>query len=158
MHSSADLHVGDLDFGEILAMSGVTAIPGATRKAEDPDLLVLAVTHHLGGDLRALHVRRAALNLLPVARDEHVIEGDLRPRLRVEERDSDCESRLGAELTATGGENRVAHRARNLNKDLGLVKRQRIAPSRPVRPGGPSSETRRVSSSGRPGPRAPSRS
>src|SRR5260370_10511919 len=114
MHSSADLHVGDLDFGEILAMSGVTAISGATRKAEDPDLLVLAVTHDLGGDLRALYLRRAALNLLAVAGDEHVIEGDFRPRLRVEERDFDRYARFGAELATAGGENGVTHMARRL--------------------------------------------
>src|SRR5437588_7179252 len=107
MRSSADLHVGDLDFREILAMSGMAAIPGATRKPEDPDLLVLAVTHDLGGDLRALHVRRTALDLLAIARDQHVIKGDFRPRLRVEKRDFDGDSRLGAELAATGRENRV---------------------------------------------------
>src|SRR2546421_12885092 len=100
MCSSADLHVGDLDFREILAMSGVAAIPGTARKAEDPGLLVLAVTHDLGGDLRALHVRRTALDLLSVARDEYGIEGDFRSRLRVEERDLDRDSRLGPELKA----------------------------------------------------------
>src|SRR2546421_8356773 len=139
MRASADLHVGDLDFGEILAMSGVTAIPGATRKTEDPDLLVLAVTHDLGGDLRALHVRRTALDLLAVARDEYVIEGDFRSRLRVEERDLDRDSRFGAELTAAGRENRVAHRARNLNGDLGLVKRPRTARLHRGQRGAPSS-------------------
>src|SRR5438045_2093913 len=158
MRSSADLHVGDLDFREILAMSGVAAIPGTAREAEDPDLLVLAVAHDLGGNLGALHVRRPALDLLAVACDEHVIEGDFRSRLRVEERDFDRDSRLGAELTATGRENRVAHRARNLNRDLGLVKRPRTARLHRAQQDAPSFGIRQAASSDRRGPRAPSRS
>src|SRR6266849_2684417 len=154
MLSSADLHVGDLDFGEVLPMSGVAAVAGATRKPEDPDLLVLAVAYNFGRDLGTFDMRRAALHLLAVARDEHVIEGDFRPRLRVEQRDFDRDSRLGAELTAAGGENRVTHRARNLNRDLGLVKRRRTAPSRPGPPAEPSSGTRRAASWGRRAPRA----
>src|SRR5437870_12940119 len=122
MRSSADLHVGDLDFGEVLPVSTVTAIAGAARKPENPDLLVLAVPHDLGGDLGTLDVGLAALHFLAVAGNQHVIERHLVPRLRVEQRDLDRDARLGAELTATGGENRVTHRARNLNRGWGLVK------------------------------------
>src|SRR6266849_755308 len=110
MRSSADLHVGDLDFGEVLPVSTVTAIAGATRKPENPDLLVLTVPHDLGGDLGTLDVWLAALHFLAVARDQHVIERHLVPRLRVEQRDLDRDARLGAELTATGRKYRVAHR------------------------------------------------
>src|SRR5213594_1351345 len=113
MRSSADLHVGDLDFGEVLPVSTMAAIPGAARKPENPDLLVLAVPHDFGGDLGALDVWLAALHVLPVARDEHVVERDFVPRLGVEERDLDRDARLGAELTATGGENGIGHRGRN---------------------------------------------
>src|SRR6266849_8058908 len=126
MLSSADLHVGDLDFGEVLPVSGVAAIAGAARKPENPDLLVLTVPHDLGGDLGTLDVWLAALHFLAVARDQHVIERHLVPRLRVEERDLDRDSRLGAELTATGRENRVTHRARNLNAGNRLVKPRHI--------------------------------
>src|SRR6266446_2936431 len=126
MLSSADLHVGDLDFGEVLPVPTVAAIPGAARKPENPDLLVLAVPHDLGGDLGALHVRRPALDLLAVARDEHVIERYLVPWLGIEQRDFDRDSRLGAELATTGGENRVTHRARNLNAGNRLVKPRHI--------------------------------
>src|SRR2546426_10808074 len=117
MLSSADLHVGDLDLGEVLPVPTVAAIPGAARKPENPDLLVLAVPHDFGGDLGALDVWLAALHVFPVARDEHVVERDFVPRLGVEERDLDRDAPLGAELTATRGKYRVAHRARDLNND-----------------------------------------
>src|SRR2546425_5596834 len=126
MRSSADLHVGDLDFGEILPMSGVAAIPGAPRKPENPYLLVLAVTHDLCRDLGTLDQRLAALHLLAVARDQYVIERHLVTRLRVEQRDFDRDSRFGAELAAASGENRVTHRARNLNAGNRLVKPRHI--------------------------------
>src|SRR6185437_1925506 len=109
MRSSADLYVGDLDFGEVLPVSGVAAIPGAARKPENPDLLVLAVPHDLGGDLGTLDVWLAALHVLPVARDQHVVERDFVARLGIEQRDPDRDSRFGAELAAAGRENRVAH-------------------------------------------------
>src|ERR1044071_7187733 len=107
MRSSADLHVGDLDFGEVLPVSSVATIAGAAREPENLDLLVLAVPHDLGGDLRTLDVWLAALHVLAVARDQHVIERDLVPRLGIEQRDPDGDSRLGPELTAAGRENRV---------------------------------------------------
>src|SRR6267378_5808814 len=121
MLSSADLHVGDLDFGEVLPVPSVAAIAGAARKAENPDLLVLAVPHDLGRDLGTFDVWLAALHFLAVARDQHVIERHLVPRLGIEQRDLDRDSRLGPELTATGRENRVTHRARNLNAGNWLV-------------------------------------
>src|SRR5467141_1313793 len=154
MLSSADLHVGDLDFGEVLPVPSVAAIAGAARKAENPDLLVLAVPHDLGRYLGTFDMRRATLYLLAVARDQHVIERHLVPRLCVEERDLDGDARLGAELPATGRENRVTHRARNLNRDLGLVKRRHTVRSRRGRPAEPSSGTRPAASSGRRAPRA----
>src|SRR6266571_4183163 len=114
MRSSADLHVGDLDFGEVLPVPTVAAITGAARKPENSDLLVLAVPHDLGGDLGTLDVWLAALHFLAVARDQHVIERHLVARLGVEQRDLDRDSRLGAELPAAGGEDCVAHGPRTL--------------------------------------------
>src|SRR6266550_5782228 len=111
MRSSADLHVGDLDFGEVLPVPSVATIAGTARKPEDFHLLVLAVPHDLGGDPGALDVWLAALHFLAVARDQHVVERHLVPRLRVEQRDLDRDSRLGPKLTATSRENRVTHRA-----------------------------------------------
>jgi len=61
-------HVGDLDFGERLAVSGVTPEPGAAREPVDPDLLPLAVAHYLGRHLRALEERLAGVHMLAVAR------------------------------------------------------------------------------------------
>src|SRR5882762_8959484 len=135
----ADLHVGDFDFGEVLPVPSVAAIAGAAREPEDPDLLVLAVPHDLGSDLGTLDVWLAALHFLPVARDQHVVERHLVARLRIEQRDLDRDSRLGPKLTAAGRENRVTHRARNLNRHLGLVKRPRTARSRPGQRAAPSS-------------------
>src|SRR6266403_1514433 len=107
MRSSADLHVGDLDFGEVLPVPGVATIAGTARKPEDFHLLVLAVPHDLGGDPGALDVWLAALHFLAVARDQHVVERDLVPRLCVEQRDLDGDPWLGAELTSTGGKDCV---------------------------------------------------
>src|SRR2546430_13536582 len=89
MLSSADLHVGDSDLGEILPMPGVAAVTGATGKAENPDFLVLAVTHDLGGHRRSLEQQRAGLNLLAVARCEHAIERHLVAPLAREDREFD---------------------------------------------------------------------
>src|SRR6266581_3307244 len=115
MRSSADLHVGDLDFGEVLPVPSVATIAGTARKPKDFHLLVLAV-----------------------ARDQHVVERHLVSRLRVEQRDLDRDSRLGPKLTATSRENRVTHRARNLNAGNWLVKPRRTARSRRGPLAGPS--------------------
>src|SRR6201993_3209803 len=98
MDASADLHVGDFDLGEILPVPTMAAVAGAAREPEDPDLLILAVPHHFGRDLGTLDVWLAALHVLTVARDQHVIERDFVPRLGIEQRDFDRDSRLGAEL------------------------------------------------------------
>src|SRR5438093_13372995 len=126
MRSSADLHVGDLDFGEVLPVSTVTAIAGAARKPENPDLLVLAVPHDLGGDLGTLDVWLAALHFLAVARDQDLIERDLVARLRIEERDLDRDSRLGAELAATRGKDSVGHGPRTLIRTGTSVKQSYV--------------------------------
>src|SRR2546421_4285135 len=181
MLSSADLHVGDSDLGEILPMPGVAAITGATGKAENPDLLVLAVAHDLGGHGRSLEQRRAGLNILAVARCEHAIERHLVARFGREEWDFDRDPGLGAELATTRGKNRVTHRAGRLIGTWASVKRAcavRCTPCADCVPahcarltaydfrpphtarlhrgqqGAPSFETHRVSSSDRPAPRA----
>jgi len=41
--------------------------------------------------------------LLPVARQQHAVEGHLAPGLGCEQRDLDRDSRLGAKLSSTGG-------------------------------------------------------
>src|SRR5215510_4350869 len=105
MLSSADLHVGDLDFGEILAVPAMAAITGAAREPEDADLLALAVADDFGRDLRALYAWRAGLDVLAVRGDEDLVERDLVARLRIEQRDLDRNARLGAELLAAGEEN-----------------------------------------------------
>src|SRR6267143_1120012 len=158
MVSSADLHVGDLDLGEVLPVPSVATIAGTAGKPKDFHLLVLAVPQHLGGDLGTLDVWLAALHFLAVARDQHVIERHLVPGLGVEQRDLDRDSRLGPELTATGRENRVTHRARNLSRGLGLVKRPHTARSRRGPRAEPSSGTHPTASSGRRAPRARARS
>src|SRR3954465_13184880 len=100
MRSSADLHVGDFDFGEVLPVSRMAPVSGAPREPENPDFLALAVADDLGGHLGALHARPARLDVLPVAGNEDLIERDLVPRLRIEQRDLDGDARLGAELLA----------------------------------------------------------
>src|SRR5438034_11668293 len=80
----------------------------------DLDLLALAVAHDLGRDLGALHHRFPRLYVLAVAREQHAVERHLAPGLRLEQRDLDRDSRLGAKLGATGREDGIAHRARTL--------------------------------------------
>src|SRR6266850_4967048 len=122
MRSSADLHVGDLDFGKVLPVPRVTAVAGAAGEAEDPNLLALAVPYDLGGDLGAFHLGRTRLDVLPVARHEDVVERDLVPRFGVEQRHLDGDAGLGPELGTAGREDCVTHRARNLNWGNRLVK------------------------------------
>src|SRR5258705_12499142 len=102
MRASADLHVGDLDFGEILAMPRLAAIAGAAREAEDANLLPLAVTDHFGGDLRALDGRLTGLDVLAVGGKQHPVERHLASRLGVEQRDLDGDAFFGAKLLAAG--------------------------------------------------------
>src|SRR5688572_21984349 len=47
MTASADLHVGNLHFGELLAVAGLLAVVLAALELEDVDLLFLAVAHDL---------------------------------------------------------------------------------------------------------------
>src|SRR5438445_197965 len=63
---------------------------------------------------KALHARFPRLYVLAVAREQHAVERHLAPGLRLEQRDLDRDSRLGAKLGATGREDGIAHRARTL--------------------------------------------
>src|SRR5882762_10918703 len=116
MRSSADLHVGNLHFGEILTMPRLAAIPGAAGEPKDADLLPLAVAYDFGGDLRAFDGRLPGLDVLAVRGEQDAVEGHLAPRLGGEQRHLDGDPFFGAKLLAAGGENGVRHRARNLNK------------------------------------------
>src|SRR5467141_1090608 len=122
MRSSADLHVGNLDFSEILAMPRLAAIPGAAGEPEDADLLALAVPDHFRGDLGALDGRLTRLDVLAVGRQQDVVERHLGPRLGGEQRHLDRDTFFGAELLSAGCENGVGHGSRNLNGGNWLVK------------------------------------
>src|SRR5437879_2234928 len=160
--SVLELHVGDLDLGERLAVSGVTPIPGPVGEAKDPDLLALAVAHHLGRDLGAFQDGLAGVHLLAVAREQQPIERHLGPGLACEQRDLDGDAWLGLELKPPDRKNRVGLEGRDVNAGNRLVKvaptPPRIAPSRPDPPAAPSSGTRPGASSGRRAPRARARS
>src|SRR6267378_868571 len=125
--SVLELHVGDLDLGERLAVSGVTPIPGPAGEAIDPDLLALAVAHHLGRDLGAFQDGLTGVHLLAVARQQHAIERHLGPGLVGEQRDLDGDAGLGLELKAPDRKNRVGHEGRNVNEGNRLVKRRGTA-------------------------------
>src|SRR6266699_1530977 len=158
MRYSADLHVGDLHFGELLAMPGMPAIPGAAGETKDAHLLVLAVAHDLGRHLGALHRRLAGRHVLAVAREQHLVERDLGARLGFEQRHPDNQTRLGLELLAADGENGVGHGSGTLMVPWVSVKPPHTAPSRPARRAWPSCGTRPGASSGRHAPRARGRS
>src|SRR6266581_3266840 len=117
-----ELHVRDLDLGELLPVAGVAPVPGAAREPIDPDLLALGVPHHLGRHLRALQHRLPRLHVLPIARQQHLVERHLAPWLCCEQRDFDRDTRLGLELAPAGGENGVGHEGRNVNGGNRLVK------------------------------------
>src|SRR6266566_3399105 len=179
MRSSADLYAGDPDLGEILPVPGLAPVSGAARKPENPDLLVFAVAHDFGRNLGALHHRRTGLDVFTVAGDQDAVERHLSTRLRIQQRDLDRDARFGAELAPAGRENGVGHRVGTLTgawdwvkgarssvhgADCSLLRapcfvtRPRTAPSHRAPPAWPSFGIHRVSSSDRPGPRAPSRS
>src|SRR5258708_27312490 len=154
MLPSADLHVGDLHFGELLAMPGFAAIPGAAGETENAHLLVLAVAHDLRRHLGALYRRLAGRDVRTVAREQHLVEGDLGAGLGLEQRHADNQTRLGLELLATGGENGVGHGSGTLMVPWVSAKPPHIVRSRPARPASPSSGTPPGASSGRRAPRA----
>src|SRR5213594_2165403 len=104
------------------SVPGVAPISAAAREPVDLDLLALAVAHDLGRDLGALHHRFPRLHVLAVAREQHAIERHLAPGLRLEQRNLDRDSRLGAKLRATGREDGIAHRARTLISTWSSVK------------------------------------
>src|SRR2546427_8977695 len=107
MRSSADLHAGDLDLGEILPVPGLATVAGAPRKPENPDLLVFTVAHDFGRNLGALHHRRTGLDVFTVAGDQDAVERHLSTRLRIQQRDLDRDARFGAELPTAGRKYRV---------------------------------------------------
>src|SRR6266516_4132407 len=117
--SILELHVRDLDFGELLPVAGVAPVPGAAREAIDPDLLALGMPHHFRRHLGALEHRLAGVHVLAVAREQHLIERHLAPG-------------LGLELTAAGREDGVGHGPRTLTGTWGSVKgagsRERYTP------------------------------
>src|SRR2546426_6797724 len=121
-HSVLEFDVRDLHFGERLPVPGVAPVSGAPREAIDLDLLALAVAHDLGRDFGALHHRLPGMRLLAVAREQHPVERHLAPGLRLEQRDLDGDSRLGAKLGSTGGENGVGHGSRILKEGIEIVK------------------------------------
>src|SRR2546427_13051064 len=93
--------------------------------ARVPDILALvacAWAHDLSGHLAAFHHWFPRLHVLAVAREQHAIERHLAPGLRLEQRDLDGDSRLGAELGATGREDGITHRARTLISTWSSVK------------------------------------
>src|SRR5690242_60474 len=127
--ASPDLHVGDLHFGELLTVPGVTAVSRAAGEPVDPDLPGLPVAHDLGRDLGAFDLGRAGLDGLAVRRQRHLVERHLAPGLGIEQGDFDRSAFFGPELLAGGLENGIRHRARKLVRVIGLVN-----PSRPSRP------------------------
>src|SRR2546426_9814835 len=118
--TSAELHVGDADFGERLPVAGVAAVTGAAGEAVDPDLGALAVPHHFDRHLRALHDRLPRVHLLAVAREQHAVEGHFAPRLGLELGELERDPGLGPELAAADRENGVGHGGRNSNRNLEL--------------------------------------
>src|SRR5919112_3928359 len=79
--SSAQLDVGDADFGVALPMSGFPAVVLPPLELEYVNLRLFALPDDLAGHLGPLHQRRARLDGLPVGREEHFLEGDLRAGL-----------------------------------------------------------------------------
>src|SRR5687768_12653584 len=100
MTASADLHVGNLHFGELLAVAGLPAVVLAALELEDVDLLFLAVAHDLADDGCALHERRAGANGVAVRRKQHLVEGHLLARFLVHEREPERLPLFGPELLA----------------------------------------------------------
>src|SRR2546422_10961972 len=78
--TSAELHVGDADFGERLPVAGVAAVTGAAGEAGDPGLGAPAVPDHFDPPLRGLHDQLPPVRFLAVAPAQHAGPSDFSPR------------------------------------------------------------------------------
>src|SRR6266550_580661 len=99
----------DADLGERLPMALLFRVVFTALLLEDDDLFAEPLLDDLAGDTRAFHNRRADVLLVAVGAEDDVVEGDLRPSVPGQGRNSDCFSCLGAELLAAGSDNRVSH-------------------------------------------------
>src|SRR5947207_4271772 len=107
MVASAEGDVGDADLSELLPMSGLPAVILPPLEFEHVDLGLLAHADDLGFHLGPGDERGARVDGLAVGGEQDLVEGDLGPRLGVEERQADRFALLGPELLARGPENRV---------------------------------------------------
>src|SRR4051812_32038429 len=82
MFPSTQLEVGDADLGIPLPVSGLPAVVLPPLELEYVDLGAFPGPDHLGQYLGALDQWVAGLDSLPIGREEHFLEGDLRSRLR----------------------------------------------------------------------------
>src|SRR3989442_11653207 len=96
------LHVRDLDLGKLLAMTLLPSVVRAPLELEDDDLFCPAVPHDLGNHLGALHRRLPGPNLLAVAREQHVIKGNLAARFARQMAHLEYQTLLSTELLAGG--------------------------------------------------------
>src|SRR3989442_9208655 len=76
---SRQLHVGDADLRERLAVAGVAAVTRAAGEAVDPDLRALAVPPHFDPHLGALPAPLPPLPPLALPPEPHAVQGHPAP-------------------------------------------------------------------------------
>src|SRR5262245_38656282 len=97
----------DLDAREVLAVTLDAPVLLPTLELSDHDLGAAAALEHRRGDLRVADERTAESDLAGIGDEVDLVERDLVPRLRGEERDVENRLRLGVPLLAGDGDDRV---------------------------------------------------
>src|SRR5690606_29122109 len=107
------LDAGDLDAGEVLAVTLPTTVPGLVLVLEDGDLLAALVTDDLGGHLHSGQILGARGHLLAVD-EQHGSQLAGRPRRTLDAVHDDDVTDGHLLLSAAGLDDRVHHVAAHL--------------------------------------------
>lgn len=106
---SAECDVFDADFSELLPVALLAGVVFAAFELEDNDFVIEPVLDDLSGDFGTRQGWDAKLYLSAFGAKQNVVELDGRTGFAKQRGDSESFTRLGAELLATGADDRVAH-------------------------------------------------
>src|SRR2546423_4704143 len=105
----AEGDIPDTNLGERLPMALFFRVVLAPLLLEDNDLLAESLLDDLAGDLCAFERGTADVTFVAVRAEDDVVERDLGASVASQTWNSNCLSRLGPELLATGSDDCVSH-------------------------------------------------